>query len=330
VVRDARRFVSGPVTLGHVSEAYDQLLWGAPDDQVGIETEHLAAALEDARAWVHPRHRTARGIALSARAIVSVTSPGDELKEFCRIAADRGMVFAFERGQGAPLRWAATAQGVTINLPQAFLRSEAGTDFYTELEAAIDLAAKAHLQKRQLLRKFADRATGTFGQSAGWTSDGAGALVFDEFEYAVGLSGLNEAVKLLSREEIRESDAAVRLALRIVSYVYFRLREESTRHGLKLVLDDVAPGESSDRFSRIDAQMYPRARALLADRTRYTPGFRTHGAPTFEALSMESRFHTLVPTASATAERSRISPADLFAVLQKLHAETLASRVAVE
>jgi len=330
VARDAQRFASGPTTFAHVSEAYDQLLWGAPDEAVGAEIEHLAAALEDSRAWVSPRHRTARGIAALGRAIVSVGVPGDEMKEYCRVAADRGMVFAFERGAPVPLRWAATAQAITINLPQAFFRSEAGTDFYTELEAAIELAAKAHLQKRQLLKKFTDRASGTFGQSAGWVSDGAGALSFDEFEYAVSLGGLNESVKLLSGEEILESDGAVRLALRIVSYVYFRLREESARHGLRLVLEDVPAGDAVDRFSRIDAQMYPRARGLLTDRARYTPGFRVRGGPSYEALAVESRFHTLVPTACATAERSRLSPSDLFAVLQKLHAETLASRVAVE
>jgi anaerobic ribonucleoside-triphosphate reductase len=330
VVRDARRFVSGPVTFALLSEAYDQLLWGAVDEVVAGEVEHLAAALEESRAWVSPRHRTARGVASLGHAIVSVGVPGDELKEFCRLASDRGMVFAFERSSSFPVRWSATAQAITLNLPQAYFRSEAGTDFYTELEAAIELAAKAHLQKRHLLRKFTDRASGTFGQSAGWMSEGAGALAFDDFEYAVSLAGLNEAVKLLSREEILESDAAVRLALRIVSYVYFRLREESSRHGLKLVLEDVPPGEATDRFARIDAQLYPRARGLLADRARYTPGFRTRGGPSFEALAVEARFHTLVPTACATAERSRLSPSELFTVLQKLHAETLASRVAVE
>ncbi|RPH49560.1 MAG: hypothetical protein EHM91_02970, partial [Planctomycetota bacterium] len=244
---------------------------------------------------------------------------------------DRGMTFQFDRpaaaAAGAPSAWSATAHAITLNLPQAFYRSEAGTDFYSELETAIELAAKAHLQKRQLLRKFTDRASGTFGSGLGWTAEG---LRFDEFEYAVGIAGLNEAVRLLSSEEILGSDAAVRLALRIVSYIYFRLREESTRHGLKLVLEDVPVADASDRFVRIDGQLYPRARGLLADRTRYTPGFRVRGAPSFEALGVEARFHTLVPTARATVERSRLSAAELFAILGKLHSETQASRLAVE
>jgi anaerobic ribonucleoside-triphosphate reductase len=334
VILDARRYVSGPVTLFNLSEVYDQLLWGTDEESVRTEVEHLAAVLDGATAGVHPRHRTAPGIAGGGRALVTVSGAGDELKEFCRVGAERGMAFQFDRpagsGSGAAAGWSATAHAITLNLPQAFYRSEAGTDFYTELETSIELASKAHLQKRQLLRKFTDRASGTFGNSLGWTAEGAGALRFEDLEYAVGIAGLNEVVRLLSGEEILGSDAAVRLALRIVSYVYFRLREESTRHGMRLVLEDVPVADAADRFVKIDGQLYPRARGLLADRTRYTPGFRVRGAPSFEALAVESRFHTLVPTARATVERARLSAAELFAVLGRLHSETQASRLAVE
>ncbi len=346
VVADARRYVSGPIFLPRVSEAYDQLLWGAGEDQVRLEVEHLAAVLDDVTVGVDPRHRTSAGLASLGRALISVASVGDGLKEFCRIVSERKGVFVFERpeaaGGAAPgtapslhagpagSRWGATAQAVTLNLPQAFYRSEAGTDFYSELEISIELAVKAHLQKRNLLRKFTDRASGTFGQSVGWIVDGAGAVVFEECGYAVGLAGLNETVKLLSGEDILESDAAVRLALRLVSYVYFRLREESTRQGLRLQLEDAPAGDALDRFVRIDAQMYPRARGLLADRTRYTGGFRVRGKTSFESLAVESRFHTLVPSARAVAERGRLSPADLHAALARLLCETLASHLAVE
>jgi anaerobic ribonucleoside-triphosphate reductase len=332
VLSDARRHVSGPVTLHHLSEAYDQLLWGSDEAAVRCEVEHLIAVLEGATAGVHPRHRTAPGIAAGSRALVTVGGASDELKEFCRVGAERGMVFHFDRpgASAATAGWTSTAHAITLNLPQAYYRSEAGTDFYSELETAIELAAKAHLQKRQLLRKFTDKASGTFGAGLGWTSDGAGPLRFDDLEYAIGIAGLNEAVRLLSNEEILGSDTAVRLALRIVSYIYFRLREESTRHGLRLVLEDVPVADASDRFVKIDGQLYPRARGLLADRTRYTPGFRVRSAPSFEALAVEARFHTLVPTARATVERARLSAAELFAILGRLHSETQASHLAVE
>jgi hypothetical protein len=76
--------------------------------------------------------------------------------------------------------------------------------------------------------------------------------------------------------------------------------------------------------------MYPRARGLLLDRAAYTAGFRARGRSSFESLSVEARFHTLVPTARAVAERARLSPADLFAVLGRLHSDTLATHLSVE
>ncbi len=330
VAADARRFVSGPVTIARLSEAFDQLLHGAPEEELRAEIEHLAAALDGARAGVDPRHRTALEIASTGRAVVTVSAGNAQLRDFCRAAVDRGMLFEFERSAAPVPGWRATAHAITLNLPQAFYRSEAGTDFYAELEGALELAVKAHLQKRQLLRKYADRGTQSIGQTLGWTVDGAGALAFDGLEYAVGVAGLNEAVKLLSGEEILESDAAVRLALRIVSFAYFRLREEAERHGIRLALADVAADEAVERFGRIDAQMYPRARGILADRPRYTPGYRARGEPSFEALAVEARFHTLVPSARAAAARAKLAPADLFALLVRLQAETLAAQLAVE
>ncbi len=330
VVSDARRFFSGPVTFLGLSEAYDQLLWGSDDDRVRSEIEHLAAALQDAYTEVIPSHRTALGIASLGRSTVRVAGVGEDLRGFCRAAVDRGMVFAFDRSVPLPSGWRTSAQAITINLPQAFYRSEAGSDFYTELEAVLELSVKAHLQKRQLMRRFMDRATGTFGLGLGWTRDGAGPISFEDLEYAVGVSGLNEAVRLLCGEEIPESDAAVLLALRIVSYVYFRLREEATRRGWRLLLEEVPADETTERFARIDAQLYPRARGILEDRTGYTPGFRTRGASTFEALALEARFHTVVPSARAAADRTKLGAADLFSLLHRLHDETLASHLAVE
>jgi len=94
--------------------------------------------------------------------------------------------------------------------------------------------------------------------------------------------------------------------------------------------EDVAVADAADRFVKIDGQLYPRARGLLADRTRYTPGFRVRSVPAFEALAVEARFHTLVPTARATVERARLSAAELFSILGRLHSETQASQLAVE
>ena len=337
---DAKRYVSGPLTFPRLSEAYDSLLLDASEEKLREEMEYLSIALGDSKTGVDPGHRIAAPIAALGRASVTVPTVSAELREFCRLAADRGMVFDFQRppidgnGNGSTRldedAWTGTVQAVTLNLPQAFYRSEGVSDLYAELDNSIALAVKAHQQKRQLLRKVVDRESGTFGQGIGWVADGTGVIKFDTCGYAIGLAGLSETVKLMTGEETIETEAATRLAFRIVSYVFFRIQEEAARLGMRLALEEIPPGDVLDRFGRIDAQMYARARSILADRTRYTPGFRVRGPSTFESLAVEARFHTLVPTAHAATDRMRFSPTDLFAVLTRLHAETLASRLAVE
>ncbi len=321
---DARRFASGPATFLRLSGAYDRFLRDAAEVALGAEIEHLAAALGDGIPAVDPSHRTALPIAWLGRAVVRFAGAGEDLLGFCRAAVERGMTFEFERPGPPPAARGATAQAITINLPQAYFRSEAGTDFYAELETAVELAVKAHLQKRHLLRRFVDRETGTFGRGA------AVAPAFDGFEYVVGVAGLNEAVQLLSGDEILGSDRALRLALRIVSYLDFRLREEASRQGLRLSLGETAAEEAPERFARIDVRLYPRARGVLGDRPRYLPGLRVRGGASFEDLAVEARFHSMAPSARVWISRSAVSPEDLFSLLGRLHAETLAAGVTVE
>src|SRR5262249_58048550 len=70
VIADARRYVSGPVTLHNLSEVYDQLLWGTDEESVRTEVEHLSVVIDGATAGGHPRHRTAPRIASCARALL--------------------------------------------------------------------------------------------------------------------------------------------------------------------------------------------------------------------------------------------------------------------
>jgi hypothetical protein len=327
LVADARMLASGPITLADLGATYDALFSGAGEEALAGEMDHLRLAIGDARTEVRASDRTAFPIAALGNATVAVDLPVAELRDFCRVAAERGMTFVFERnGPTRPGAGFGTAQGVTLNLPQAFCRSEAGTDFYQELERSIELAVKAHLQKRRLLGKFVDRETGVFGSAFG----GAGcAPAFNALEYGVGFAGLNEAVRLLCGQDILESDAAVRLALRIVSYALFRVREEAARHSIRLTLQESLDMEAADRFARIDAQLYPRARGLLSECGRYLPGLHGRGAVSFEKLAVEARFHTLVPTGGALAERRSVSALDLSALLRRLNDETLATRLVV-
>ncbi|MBI2930189.1 MAG: hypothetical protein HYY16_00940 [Planctomycetes bacterium] len=235
---------------------------------------------------------------------------GTALREACRLAIERGRtLFLFERGTANRSRFDAETLGgaVTLNVAQAFYRSEGGTDFYAELDQALDAAARAHAAKRPLVRKVAPA---------------------DDHLYAIGMAGLDEAVRLMTGRAPAEDDGALRVALRIVSYLFFRVKEESGRHGLRMALHDVAGGEVAGRLMRVDGQMFARARGLAAE---YSVGGRLWGAAGMSPLdhvAIQARFHTLLPCAAAmTSARRSLSPEDMLTLLRRVHAETSAAQL---
>jgi len=348
------RQVAGGVELTDLNSGYAPLLAGRAEAEIAEEAAHLSLQL--ARTAAPPLHlglnlgrnAEARRFALELiRAgrelrcgFIFHVAPdvfADEegvllLREACRFALERGRsVFVFERSGAAGRRVSrygvrgagetegepfVLAQAVTLNLPQACYRSEGGSDFYAELEGALDAAVRAHLVKRTLLRR-----------SRG-----------DAAEYALGVAGLNEAVKLMCGAEMSGDEGALRLGIRIVSFLYFRVKEEAEKHGLRLALHEVGGAEAAERFLRIDRQMFARARGLdghLGPASGYTEGVHLRDFGTMtpdEGIASEARFHTLMTQGAArvpAALRATLGPPELFALLRHALSETLCSQVAI-
>lgn len=336
VAEHARRFFSGGVEFHRLNAAYEGLA-ADPEAELllpalgrailGIELNEDGIAEPVLDAW-----RTAPGRPEWPDRQVTPGTSERLLREACRIAVERGgMLFLLDRrlsrfgAERDPEEWFAIAQSVTINLPQAYYRGETGSEFYAELEALVDLAIKAHLQKRRLLRRFVHAPTRTFGHELGWGANGAGALPFDDLAFPVGMCGLNEVVRLLCGREILEHEDAQRLAFRIVSYLFFRVKEEAARHGIRASIEDPPAEEAALRFFRIDGQMYARARGLPGG---YTEG--PHARPSersrpSDVVAVERRFQTLVPSARVVlspAHRARLSPADLLEIVRAMSSES--------
>ncbi|MBI4564024.1 MAG: hypothetical protein HY716_04935 [Planctomycetes bacterium] len=357
------RVVAGGVELSHVNAAYAPMLLGSGDDELSDEAAFVAAQLARVeRPRLHvgvdlgipsylrsslgaargPAIRFARellrvGRDMPCEIIFHVPPDGFDdpdgaslLREACRFSLERGRsLFCFERpgstvrrisrfgGRGAsdpedgPF---VLAQAVTINLPQAYYRSEGSSDFYAELEVALDALVRAHLVKRALLRR-------PRGDSA---------------EFAVAVAGLNEAVRLLCGAEMADDENALRLGIRILSFLYFRVREESEKHGIRLAMHDLGGTEAAERFLRIDRQMFARARGLeaqLGPMSGYTAGVHLRSFPDVEAgLASEARFHTLLTQGAAllpASARASLTPARLLDHLRTVYVGTSCAQVSI-
>jgi ribonucleoside-triphosphate reductase len=223
-------------------------------------------------------------------------------------------------------KWYAITQLVTINLAQAYYRSEVeGTDIYTQLDIAFDHALEAHLQKRRFMMRYIDRETQTFGDSIGCCAYGRGVIPAEDFAYAIGVVGLNELIQLLYGKEIGEDETSFNIANRIISYIYFKVKEGANRSGLRrLVLQDMWDRKELQRLSRIDLQVYPQAQRILPQ--GYITGFHIRPRPAnpWEILNMERRLHTLINSGTVIipSKLLHLSPQDILTLLGRAYFET--------
>lgn len=201
----------------------------------------------------------------------------------CEVASDKGNTyFVFDRGGVAKLseccrlsfeltpedlaeaktpwkmRYCAL-QNVTLNLPRLAYRSRGDQEaFFSLLDEAMELAGKAHLQKRQFIQGLL--ALGKQGPLAALCvdNDGESYLRLKKASHLIGILGLNEAVQFLFGKELHEGKEALEFGLSIVKYMELKCEDLAQRYGLKMVLEQTPAESTAYRFAKLDLKAFPR------------------------------------------------------------------------
>mgnify|MGYP006284291657 FL=1 len=142
-------------------------------------------------------------------------------------------------------------QNVTINIPQAAYRAASTgrkdlQGLYDELDQVMDLAVKAHLQKREKIAEMISEPGRPLYQIGRMANDGRPYVELDKCTYILGLIGVNDAVKYLTGQELHESPEALETGQRIVGHMYVKTRQLASQHDLKFSLEE-SPAESAAR-----------------------------------------------------------------------------------
>ncbi len=257
-------------------------------------------------------------------------TPGHEefLEQACAVASKQGITyFVFDRGDEVTvsqccrlkLRLSAeqldetrtpevmrfsALQNVTINLPRVAYKAR-GNDsaLFMELNRALELVAKAHVQKRAFIQELVD--LGKEGPLGLLTQnlDGKPYLKMDELTYLAGLIGLNELVEVHTGKQLHESDEALRFGLKVISAMNLKCRELSERYGMNIVLEE-SPAESAGyRLAKLDMKYWPAQAAsvvkgdIASANYYYTNSIHLAvDAPIdyVERVEKQSRFHPLI------------------------------------
>ncbi len=156
----------------------------------------------------------------------------------------------FERGDGrtlleGPFPSISILQNVSINLPRIGYRIRGGQDPDRELERVVEIAIRAHVEKREFLRRLAEKEKGplSFVVEKGFFSPDR-AVAF------VGIIGLPEYLHIIGKEgDGGEAAGVLKRLERLVTRM-------GKRHMLQACLTQT-PGESTaHRFAKLDLKYH--------------------------------------------------------------------------
>ncbi|MBN2619901.1 anaerobic ribonucleoside-triphosphate reductase [candidate division WOR-3 bacterium] len=201
-------------------------------------------------------------------------------------------------------------QNVTLNLPRAaYQANHDDTILYKKLDELLEFAVKAHIQKKNFIEKIV--ALKEEGPLALLTMerDGEPYLRLYRATYLIGLLGLNELVQYHYGKEMHEDESALRFGLRILAYLYLRIKALSKIYGMRLVMEQTPAESAAHRLARLDMEHYPeQARSVVkgnhdTNSTYYTNStYLNVGEPIdpIARVKTEGKFHDLIEAGALT------------------------------
>ncbi len=209
-----------------------------------------------------------------------------------------------------------------VNLPRAALRAGFGGTgaFLREVEEAGALARRGLCARAKFLRRAAAGPDGPLAAFASSEGRRTALLDMDSATHSLGVTGLNEAVLLLTGEELHESDEALKLGLRALG----ALETSGGAAGEEEIAADLDAEEDpavASRFFSRDGQEHPGAGERL--RGAYTPGVALRAdAPVDLAVRTETEGRLAMAVRTSTVrwtlpDAGPVAPETLLALLGK-------------
>jgi len=294
-------------------------------------------------------------------------TPGHEefLEHICRVATEKGNTyFVFDRGDTAKIseccrlsfkldandlndarepwkmRYSAL-QNVTVNLPRiAYQAGGSDTELFKILSEKVELAVKAHMQKRDFIQHLLDQGISGPLALLAMEADGQPYLRMNRVSYLIGMVGLNEMIQFHRGKEMHESSDAMRFGLKIIAHMKLLADRLGRRHGMKFVLEQTPAESTAYRFAKLDIDDYtiPSRKTVKGNFARgenyYTNSTYFNVSAPFnplERVKKEGLFHPIVEAGALThiwLGESNPSPESLANLVKKIFRNTQNDQVA--
>ncbi|OGR67824.1 MAG: hypothetical protein A2081_04240 [Elusimicrobia bacterium GWC2_61_19] len=230
-------------------------------------------------------------------------------------------------------------QNVTINLPQAAFKGKTLKGTLAQIDKAIDLAVKAHLQKKAYTQTLLD-TDGSPLRSLGIPSDdGTPYVNLEKATYIMGLIGLNEVVQYLTGKELHESKDAYETGLQVIDHMHQTINAMRALYGLKITLEETPAESATQKLAKGDMARFPEAKKVIKGDLKKAPYYTNsvHLNPganvsILDRIELQSKFHDMIESGSIIhvyCGESQIPPASIGELIEKTYRNTRASQVTV-
>jgi len=284
------------------------------------------------------------------------------LRHVCEVSVEKGNpCFVFDRGTsetreafGHPYPsleedltspWVTryfVLQNVTLNLPRIAYRAKKDDQaLFGLLDDIVDLAVKAHIQKRNFIEKLLSYGDEGPLSMLAMNRDGYPYLRMNLASYLIGMVGLNELVHIHTGTPLHASEEASAFGLKVVEAMKDHADRLGRAHNMTVVLDQSHAETTGHRFARLDLKYFSpeSGRFVKGDLSRgeiyYTNSTQLSPAAPLSAIRRvmeEGRFHNMIKGGVAThlwlgEHRPDVKEVMLF--IKKVFLETLNKQVII-
>jgi ribonucleoside-triphosphate reductase len=201
-------------------------------------------------------------------------------------------------------------QNVTLNLPRAAYLSKHDDDLlYKNLDRLLDHVVKAHLQKKQFIEKIISLKDEGPLALLTMERDGEQYLRLHRATYLIGLLGLNELVEYHIGKQMHEDETALRFGLKVLAYLYLRVKALSSTHGLRFVMEQTPAESTAHRLARLDVEHFPdMASSIVKGDTETNSIYYTNSTylnvginlDSIDRVKIEGKFHDMIEAGALT------------------------------
>lgn len=232
---------------------------------------------------------------------------------------------------------------VTVNLARIAYEAK-GDDkkLFNLLKRRMDLAAKAHLQKRLLIKRLLD--LGETGPLAALCIRHRGdPYPYYRFDRSVELTtiyGVNEMVQFHLGQELHESDEALKFGLKVVSLMHLYTKEQSKKLKMRICTEQTPAEGTSYRLAKLDMNHFPQqAKKVVKGNKKSGAVYYTNSSQLnsgvemdpIERVTKEGLFHPLIEAGAMThvwLGEQKPSPKSIAAFVKKTFDNTQSELIA--